>query len=139
VSAFHAAAAIFFYHNPRRLARPFRMRQSMSDNINQIPSAWSAYAPILAGILRHVLGALGMFGFTWASAVTGSQIEMAVGIALMFGAALWSGWQKIAALRAARRNAVASASASAAATMQAGSPVAVVVGPSLPGTIARDL
>lgn len=94
---------------------------------NQIPSAWSAYLPILAGVFRAVLAALGAAGFTWASAVTGSQIEMAAGAAMMLGAAVWSAYQKISALRAARRQAVSSAVASADATMQAGQPVAVVV------------
>lgn len=101
----------------------------MSD-INQIPSAWSAYLPILTGLLRAILAALGAAGFTWAQAVTGSEIEMATGAAMMFGAAVWSAWQKISALRAARRQAVSSAVASADATMQAGQPVAVIVGPS---------
>lgn len=98
----------------------------MTD-MNQIPSAWSAYMPILAGLFRAVLAALGAAGFTWASAVTGSQIEMAVGVAMMLAAAVWSAYQKIVSLREARRLASASASASAEATMQAGRPVPVVV------------
>lgn len=99
----------------------------MTDDINQIPSAWNAYLPILAGFFRAVLAALGGIGITWASAVTGSQIEMAAGAALMIVAAGWSFWQKVAAMRAARRSQVASAQASATASVAAGEPVSVVV------------
>jgi len=110
----------------------------MSD-INQVPSAWSAYLPILAGLFRAILAALGAAGFTWASAVTGSQIEMAAGVVMMLGAAVWSAWQKISAVRAARRSAAASAIASAEATMRAGQPVPVIIAPSPLGTTAADL
>jgi hypothetical protein len=106
----------------------------MSDDINQVPSAWSAYLPILAGLFRAVLAALGGLGFAWASAVTGSQIEMAAGAAMMLGAAGWSAWQKVAAIRASRASSVLSAEASARATYQAGAPVAVVTSAGTPTT-----
>jgi len=96
--------------------------------LTDVPSAWSAYLPILAGVLRAFLAALGAAGFTWANAVTGSQIEMAAGAAMMLGAAVWSAWQKIQAVRKSQRESVASAVASAEATQKAGAPVAVVVG-----------
>lgn len=102
----------------------------MSDNINQVPSAWSAYLPILGGLFRAILAALGGLGFAWANAVTGSQIEMAASLALMLGAAGWSAWQKIAEVRASRAKVVSSAQASAIATYQAGAPIAVVTTPS---------
>ena len=93
-----------------------------------VPSAWSAYLPILAGVFRALLAALGAFGVTWANTVTGSQIEMAAGAALMLGAAAWSAWEKVQSLRKSQRESVASAVESARATHQAGVPVAVVVG-----------
>lgn len=97
--------------------------------LTDVPSAWSAYLPILAGVFRALLAALGAAGFTWAQTVSGSQIEMAAGAALMLSAAVWSAWQKIQAIRASQRESVASAVASAQATQSAGVPVAVVVGP----------
>lgn len=97
--------------------------------LTEVPSAWSAYLPILAGVFRAVLAALGAAGFTWAQTVSGSQIEMAAGAAMMLGAAIWSAWQKVQQIRASQRESVASAVASAQATQRAGTPVAVVVGP----------
>lgn len=105
---------------------------------NELPSAWAAYGPILAGVIRAILAAAGAAGFMWAQTVTGDQIEMAVGALLVVGSAVWSAWQKIAAIRAARRLAVAAAVQSAHATAQAGEPVAVIP-PSPPGTTAASL
>lgn len=99
--------------------------------IPEIPSAWSAYGPILAGVVRAILAAIGAAGFTWAQSVTGSQIEMAVGAAMMFAAAMWSIWQKIAAAREARRLATNAAVVSAELSAERGVPTPVV--PSPPG------
>lgn len=99
----------------------------MVNDDYKVPSAWTAYMPILAGLFRAVLAALGAAGFTWASAVTGSQVEMAAGAAMMVAAALWSAWQKVRAVQAARRQAIASAQASATASAARGEPVPVVV------------
>lgn len=104
----------------------------------EIPSAWAAYGPILAGVVRAILAAVGAAGFTWAQAITGSQVEMAVGAAMMLAAALWSIWQKISAAREARRLAANAASVSAELSAKAGEPV-VVIPPSPPGTTAADL
>ena len=96
--------------------------------LHAVPSAWAAYLPIVAGVFRALLAALGAAGVTWASAVTGSQIEMAAGTAMMVGAAVWSAYQKVQQIRQSQRESVASAVASAQATQSAGEPVAVVVG-----------
>lgn len=104
----------------------------------ELPSAWSAYAPILAGVLRAILAAAGAAGFMWAQTVTGDQIEMAVGAAMILGSAVWSAWQKIQAIRASRRMVVSAAVQSAHATQRAGEPVAVIP-PSPIGTTAADL
>ncbi len=94
-----------------------------------IPDTWSAYVPILAGLFRTVLAAAGASGFTWAAAVTGSQIDMVASAVMMLFAAGWSAWQKIGALRKAHEAATSSAIASSQATMAQGMPVAVVVAP----------
>lgn len=95
-------------------------------DIEPTPDEWKVYVPILTGFLRAVLAALGAANFTWAQAVSADQIQMIVGVVLMVVAAVWSAWQKIAAVRTARRQAAASAVASAKATIAAGEPVAVV-------------
>jgi hypothetical protein len=100
----------------------------------EIPSAWAAYGPILAGIVRAMLAAVGAAGFTWAQAITGSQIEMAVGAAMMFAAAMWSIFQKIAAAREARRLAASAAVVSAELSAERGVPTPVV--PRDPGAVA---
>jgi hypothetical protein len=104
----------------------------------EIPSAWAAYGPILAGIVRAMLAAVGAAGFTWAQSVTGSQVEMAVGAAMMFAAAMWSIWQKIGAAREARRLAANAAVVSAELSAERGVPTPVIP-PSPPGTTAVDL
>jgi len=76
-------------------------------------AAESPYLPIIAGIVRGIVGIASGFGFTWALTVSGDQITMAATAAVALGMLLWSGWQKIAAIRAARRTAVAAAVASA--------------------------
>jgi len=74
----------------------------MSDNplASQIPPGLAAYLPIAAGAARTILAALGSAGFTWALAVNADQVQMAVSLAMVLAAALWSGWQKIKAMRA---------------------------------------
>ena len=104
----------------------------------ELPSAWSVYAPILAGILRALLAAMGAAGFTWAQSVSGSQIEMAVGAALMLAATLWSIWQKVHAAREARRLAANAAVVSAELSAERGVPTPVIP-PSPAGTTATDL
>lgn len=103
-----------------------------------LPSAWSAYVPILAGVVRALLAAAGAAGVMWAKTVTGDQVEMAVGAAVIVASVIWSAVQKIRALRAARRLAVAAGMQSAVASADAGQPV-VVIPASPPGTTAADL
>lgn len=91
-----------------------------------LPSGWSIYGPILSGVVRAVLAALGGFGLAWAQNVSGSQIEMSVSAILMIAAAGWSIWQKIQAHRVAMRQAAVAAVASAEATAASGSPVVVL-------------
>jgi hypothetical protein len=80
----------------------------MSDlPLPHVPEAWAPYVPILMGLCRTVLGVLGSAGVTWALAVTASQIEMAVGAAMILIAAGWSAYQKIEAQRALHRAAAA--------------------------------
>lgn len=99
------------------------------SEVPAIPDGWSSYVPILAGLLRTTLAAAGAAGVTWATGVTGNQVDMAAGIMLMLFAAGWSAWQKIGALRKAHEAATSSAVASSQATMAQGMPVAVVVPP----------
>ena len=104
----------------------------------ELPSAWAAYAPILAGVARALLAGGGAAGFMWAQTVTGDQIEMAVGAALIVGSAVWSAWQKIAAAREARRLAANAAGVSAELSAERGVPTPVI--PQSPaGTTADDL
>lgn len=104
----------------------------------ELPSAWAAYGPILAGVIRALLAAAGAAGFMWAQTVTGDQIEMAVGAALIVASVVWSAWQKVQQIRASRRLATAAAVQSAVATHEAGQPVPVIP-PSPSGTTALDL
>jgi hypothetical protein len=106
--------------------------------MNELPSAWQAYGPILAGVIRALLAAAGAAGFMWAQTVTGDQVEAVVGALVIVAAAVWSAWQKIKQIRDARRLATAAAVQSAHATQAAGEPVAVIP-PSPPGTTAADL
>ncbi len=90
-------------------------------------AAKSPYLPIIAGLVRGVVGIASGLGFSWALAVTGDQITMAATAVLAIGMLIWSGWQKITAIRASRRDEIAAARASAAATMEAGRPTPVTV------------
>lgn len=69
---------------------------------SQIPTGWEAYLPILSGMARGALTIAGGAGFTYAQTVSASQIEMAVSAAMAAAGLLWSGWQKIKAVRALR-------------------------------------
>ena len=73
----------------------------MSD-LTTLPHAWQAYLPLLTALARHLLGAAGGVGFTWAYSVTADQTQMAVSAAMILAAGLWSVWQKFQALRALR-------------------------------------
>ena len=85
------------------------------------------YLPILAAVVRGLIQLAAGAGFTWALTVTADQITMAVSAAAMLATLLWSAWQKISAVRAARRAEVAAAKASADATMKAGTAMPVTV------------
>lgn len=99
----------------------------MTDE-NLLPSVPNAsLVPIVAGMVRGALAILSGAGFTWALTVSGEQQQMVAAAVVGLATVLWSGWQKVAAIRAARRLAAASAVASAQATQQAGTPIAVVV------------
>jgi hypothetical protein len=98
----------------------------MSDDLT-IADSIKPYLPIITGVLRGLLQIASGFGFTWALAVTGDQITMAVSAAAMLVTLLWSAWQKITAIRDARIKEVAAAKASAQATMAAGKPTPVTV------------
>lgn len=102
----------------------------MSDPYQpELPSAWAAYLPLITSLVRHLLGILGGAGFTWALTVNADQLQMAVSAAMMAAAAIWSFYQKIQSMRAARKAAAQSAIRSADATQKAGEPVAVIVQP----------
>lgn len=66
----------------------------------QIPSAWSAYVPILTGMVRGFLQLAGGLGFMHAQTVTASQVEMGVSAAMAVSGMVWGAWQKIATQRA---------------------------------------
>lgn len=97
-----------------------------NDNLNSvyqfpaIPSGWELYLPIITGLVRQGLVALGMFGVTWAETVTGDQVQFYVGGLMVVAGFIWTAWQKIAGIRAARLLAVQSAIASANATGNTG-------------------
>jgi len=88
-------------------------------------AAKSPYLPIVAGLVRGVLGIASGVGFTWASTVTGDQTTMVATAAVAVGMLGWSAWQKVSSIRAARKSEVASAVASA----QHGVPVTVTETP----------
>lgn len=75
----------------------------MPDNEPTLPSAWSAYLPLVTALVRTLLGVAGGAGFTWALTVNADQVQMGVSAAMMAAAAIWSFWQKIQAMRALRR------------------------------------
>jgi hypothetical protein len=85
------------------------------------------YLPIMGAVVRGLLQIASGLGFTWALTVSGDQIQMAVTAAAMLATLVWSAWQKIAAIKAARLAEVAAAKASAEATMKAGTPMPVTV------------
>jgi len=97
----------------------------MSDTNWLTGAAQSPYLPIVAGLVRGVVGIASGFGFTWALTVSGDQITMAATAVVAVAMLLWSGWQKIAAIRASRSAEVAAAVASA----EKGVPVVVTVTP----------
>jgi len=88
-------------------------------------AARSPYLPIVAGVFRGVVSLSSAFGFTWALTVNGSQIQMAATAAVGVAMVLWSAYQKITSVRAARRAEVAAAVASA----RIGVPVTVIETP----------
>ena len=97
----------------------------MSDLSWFSDAAKSPYLPIVAGLVRGIVAIASGFGFTWALAVNGSQIQMAATAALGLGMLLWSVYQKIDAIRTARHAAVAAAVASA----KIGIPVTIIETP----------
>lgn len=92
---------------------------------------------IVGGAARNILTVLAGLGFAWASAVTGSQVQMGVSAAIEVATLLWMAWAHIQQARNSRKTSVASAALSAEATQLAGAPVArVVVAPSIADTPA---
>lgn len=57
-------------------------------------SDWTPYVAMATSILRHIVTALGAFGYTWAQAVTGDQIQMIVSAVAVVGATVWGIVQK---------------------------------------------
>ncbi len=88
-------------------------------------AAKSPYLPIVAGVIRGAVAIASGVGFTFALTVTDSQRQMAATAALALGMLGWSAWQKVAAVRAARKAVVAAAVAS----VKIGIPVTVTVTP----------
>ncbi|MGD9613862.1 MAG: hypothetical protein AB7H90_01545 [Alphaproteobacteria bacterium] len=112
-----------------------------SDDLNLIPKTPDpTYISIAAAVVRGLLQIASGLGFAWALGVTGDQVMMIATALVMLGTLTWSAYQKIQAVRRTRQAAIASAVKSAEATAAAGTPVAIpVLGPSGPGTTARDL
>ena len=98
---------------------------TMSDSSFFTRATSSPYLPIVAGLVRGILGIASSFGFTWALAVTGDQITMIATAAMAVAMLGWSVWQKICAIRDKRRAEVAAAVAS----IEKGVPVTVKVTP----------
>lgn len=82
------------------------MTDSSNPFASQIPSAWSAYVPILTGLARQLLTLAGGLGFMHAQTVTASQVEMGVSAAMALTGMLLSGWQKIKTQRALHKAAI---------------------------------
>lgn len=97
----------------------------MSDASWFSDAAKSPYLPIVTGIVRGLVAIASGFGFTWALTVSGSQIQMAATAAIALAMLLWSAYQKVAAVRAARRAEVAAAVNS----IRIGVPVTVIETP----------
>jgi hypothetical protein len=112
----------------RIIARQAREGKPVSDKLT-IAEWMQPYLPIVGAVVRGLVQIASGFGFTWALTVTGDQVTMAVSAGFMLATLLWSAWQKIVAIRNARRAEVAAAKASAAATMTAGvaTPVTLTV------------
>jgi hypothetical protein len=89
--------------------------------VNEDP--WAVYVPIITGLLRTVMAAM---GGDWALSANSSQVQSVAGAIVVLLAAGWSAWHKIDAARKSHASSVESATQSAAATIQQGRPVAVV-------------
>lgn len=114
--------------------------QKIYDNLkDQIPSTWLVYKPILGVILRGVIIAGGVYGFTWAQAVSADQIEMYVGALMALGGVLYGIFRVVIGQIKAHKAAVATAILTAQATKDSGVATPVVVLPSSPGITATDL
>ncbi|HEX5321656.1 MAG TPA: hypothetical protein VFW46_21030 [Stellaceae bacterium] len=70
------------------------------DSVLPIPAGWQVYVPMLTSLIRDILNILGAGGFTWALTVNGSQVQMAVSVALVLVASVWGKIQKAQANRA---------------------------------------
>lgn len=90
-------------------------------------AASSPYLPIVAGLVRGVVGIAAGLGAGWAQFVTGDQITTAAMAAVALGMLVWSVWQKIAAVREKRAAEVAAAVASAKLTYENARPMPVTV------------
>ena len=71
--------------------------------MDEIPSAWQAYLPLVTSLVRTLLAAAGGVGFTWALTVNADQVQMAASAAMLVAAGVWSFYQKVASLRALRK------------------------------------
>lgn len=85
------------------------------------------YVKIVASAIRGLLQIASGLGFAWGAWVSGDQATMIATALVMAGTLLWSAWAKIEAVRHTERAAVASAQASAQATVKAGEPVAIAI------------
>jgi hypothetical protein len=114
--------------------------QKVYDDLkDQIPSTWLVYQPILGVIFRGVIIAGGVYGWTWAQAVTADQVNMYVGAAMAVGGVLYGIYRVVLNQIKMRKAALASAVLTAEATHATGVPSPVVVLPSSPGITATDL
>lgn len=68
-----------------------------------------SYVALVTALVRAGLQIAAGAGFTWALAVNGDQVQMAVSALIGLGTVVWSEWQKVAAARREHQIAVASA------------------------------
>jgi hypothetical protein len=114
--------------------------QKIYDNLkDQIPSTWLVYKPILGVIVRGIIIAGGVYGWTWAQAVTADQIEMYVGALMAIGGVLYGIYKAVSMNIKSRQAAVASALLTAQATQNSGVASPVVVTTTSPGVNTTDL
>lgn len=99
----------------------------MTDSDITVRPPDPTYVSIAAGVIRGVLQIVSGLGFGWAAFVTDDKVTMLATATVMVLTLFWSAYQKVRAVRRRRVAAEESASRSAAASAQAGEPVAIVV------------